>query len=49
MIEDIEEIFSQLLRNLPLNDYDRRTFKLRKYIGGGKYGYIPRRREARFI
>jgi hypothetical protein len=50
-MEDIEEIFSNLLRKLPLNNnkLERHTFNMRKTLRGGWNGHIFRRGEIRIV
>jgi hypothetical protein len=49
-MEDIEKIFSDLLRKLPLNNnaFKRRDFGMRKMRGGWN-GHIFRRGEIRVV
>ena len=50
-MEDIEEIFSNLLRKLPLNNnnLERCTFNMRKTLRGDWDGHIFRKREIRIV
>ena len=42
MNKEIEEIFGNILRNLPFddNDLEKRTFSIKKILRGGWNGYI---------
>ena len=33
---NIENVFSRQLRSLPIDDFEKRTFSVRKHLGGSK-------------